>query len=90
MLTFPNVEAAAWKKIHHIGANFVLFSFFTRIEELKELGDLSPHWDNLRQNVITHYEEMVSIYQESLTELEKYTGKMILLCNSNFYSSFFV
>lgn len=45
-----------------------------RIEELKELGDLSPHWDNLRQNVITHYEEMVSIYKESLTELETYTG----------------
>ncbi|XP_075055425.1 inositol polyphosphate 4-phosphatase type II isoform X3 [Mixophyes fleayi] len=45
-----------------------------RIEELKELGDLSPHWDNLRQSVITHYEEMVCIYQESLAELEKYTG----------------
>ncbi|KAM5192914.1 inositol polyphosphate 4-phosphatase type II-like isoform 4-T4 [Mantella aurantiaca] len=45
-----------------------------RIEELIELGDLSPHWDNLRQSVITHYEEMVSIYKESLTELEKYTG----------------
>ncbi|KAG8592661.1 hypothetical protein GDO81_000579 [Engystomops pustulosus] len=45
-----------------------------RIEELKELGDLSPHWDNLRQSVITHYEEMLGDYQESLAELEKYTG----------------
>ncbi|KAM3937723.1 inositol polyphosphate 4-phosphatase type II isoform 6-T9 [Leptodactylus fuscus] len=45
-----------------------------RIEELKELGDLAPHWDNLRQSVITHYEEMLSDYQESLAELEKYTG----------------
>uniref|UniRef100_A0A8C5LYA8 Inositol polyphosphate-4-phosphatase type II B n=1 Tax=Leptobrachium leishanense TaxID=445787 RepID=A0A8C5LYA8_9ANUR len=45
-----------------------------RIEELKDLGDLSPHWDNLRQSVITHYEEMVSVYQENLAELEKYTG----------------
>ncbi|XP_044156527.1 inositol polyphosphate 4-phosphatase type II isoform X2 [Bufo gargarizans] len=45
-----------------------------RIEELKELGDLSPHWDNLRQSVINHYEEMLGDYQESLAELEKYTG----------------
>ncbi|XP_053316957.1 inositol polyphosphate 4-phosphatase type II isoform X2 [Spea bombifrons] len=45
-----------------------------RIEELKELGELSPHWDKLRQSVITHYEEMVCVYQENLTELEKYTG----------------
>ncbi|XP_073405878.1 inositol polyphosphate 4-phosphatase type II isoform X1 [Dendrobates tinctorius] len=45
-----------------------------RIEELKELGDLSPHWDNLRQSVITHYEEMLADYKESLAELEKYTG----------------
>ncbi|KAG9480104.1 hypothetical protein GDO78_011878 [Eleutherodactylus coqui] len=45
-----------------------------RIEELKELGDLSPHWDSLRQSVITHYEEMLGDYQESLAELEKYTG----------------
>ncbi|XP_069834742.1 inositol polyphosphate 4-phosphatase type II isoform X2 [Dendropsophus ebraccatus] len=45
-----------------------------RIEELKELGELSAHWDNLRQSVITHYEEMLGDYQESLAELEKYTG----------------
>ncbi|KAM4808123.1 inositol polyphosphate 4-phosphatase type II isoform 2-T2 [Rhinophrynus dorsalis] len=45
-----------------------------RIEQLKELGDLSPHWDNLRQSVIAHYEEMVCVYQESLSELEKHTG----------------
>ncbi|XP_053559675.1 inositol polyphosphate 4-phosphatase type II [Bombina bombina] len=45
-----------------------------RIEQLKDLGELSPHWDNLRQNVITHYEEMVCVYQDSLSELEKHTG----------------
>ncbi|KAM4708351.1 inositol polyphosphate 4-phosphatase type II isoform 4-T4 [Discoglossus pictus] len=45
-----------------------------RIEQLKELGELSPHWDNLRHSVITHYEEMVCVYQETLSELEKYTG----------------
>ncbi|KAM9328932.1 inositol polyphosphate 4-phosphatase type II [Gastrophryne carolinensis] len=45
-----------------------------RIEELKDLGDLSPHWDNLRQSVIAHYEDMLSIYKESLAELDKYTG----------------
>nr|XP_033795756.1 inositol polyphosphate 4-phosphatase type II isoform X2 [Geotrypetes seraphini] len=45
-----------------------------RIQELKELGDLSPHWDSLRQSVISHYEQMVSTYQDTLTELGKCTG----------------
>ncbi|XP_029454081.1 type II inositol 3,4-bisphosphate 4-phosphatase isoform X2 [Rhinatrema bivittatum] len=45
-----------------------------RIQELKELGDLSPHWDNLRQSVIAHYEQMLSMYQDTLAELSKCTG----------------
>ncbi|XP_069098669.1 inositol polyphosphate 4-phosphatase type II isoform X1 [Pleurodeles waltl] len=45
-----------------------------RIQELKELGDLAPHWENLRQSVITHYEQMVSMYQSTLTELVKNPG----------------
>uniref|UniRef100_A0A8C9T6G7 Inositol polyphosphate-4-phosphatase type II B n=1 Tax=Scleropages formosus TaxID=113540 RepID=A0A8C9T6G7_SCLFO len=45
-----------------------------RIQELKDLGDLSPHWDNLRKEVIAHYGQLVSSYQEVLTELNKLTG----------------
>eukprot|EP00069_Balaena_mysticetus_P001682 bmy_15473T0 len=43
-------------------------------QELKELGELSPHWDNLRKNVLTHCDQMVNMYQDILTELSKETG----------------
>ncbi|XP_036406903.1 type II inositol 3,4-bisphosphate 4-phosphatase isoform X2 [Megalops cyprinoides] len=45
-----------------------------RIQELKDLGDLSPHWDNLRKEVIAHYGQLISSYQETLTELNKLSG----------------
>ncbi|KAL4618163.1 type II inositol 3,4-bisphosphate 4-phosphatase isoform X1 [Arapaima gigas] len=45
-----------------------------RIQELKELGDLSPHWDNLRKEMIAQHSQLVSSYQEVLTELSKLTG----------------
>ncbi|XP_027626146.1 type II inositol 3,4-bisphosphate 4-phosphatase isoform X2 [Tupaia chinensis] len=45
-----------------------------RNQELKELGELSPHWDNLRKNVLTHCDQMVKMYQDILTELSKETG----------------
>ncbi|XP_015200093.2 type II inositol 3,4-bisphosphate 4-phosphatase isoform X2 [Lepisosteus oculatus] len=45
-----------------------------RIQELKDLGDLSPHWENLRKEVISHYGQMISSYQETLTEMSKLTG----------------
>uniref|UniRef100_A0A8D2B879 phosphatidylinositol-3,4-bisphosphate 4-phosphatase n=1 Tax=Sciurus vulgaris TaxID=55149 RepID=A0A8D2B879_SCIVU len=45
-----------------------------RNQELKELGELSPHWDNLRKNVLTHCDQMVNVYQDILTELSKDTG----------------
>ncbi|XP_076771568.1 inositol polyphosphate 4-phosphatase type II isoform X5 [Arvicanthis niloticus] len=45
-----------------------------RNQELKELGDLSPHWDNLRKNVLSHCDQMVTMYQDILTELSKETG----------------
>ncbi|XP_012498182.1 PREDICTED: type II inositol 3,4-bisphosphate 4-phosphatase [Propithecus coquereli] len=43
-------------------------------QELKELGELSPHWDNLRKNVLSHCDQMVNMYQDILTELSKETG----------------
>ncbi|XP_055974918.1 inositol polyphosphate 4-phosphatase type II isoform X2 [Sorex fumeus] len=45
-----------------------------RNQELKELGELSPHWDNLRKNVLTHCDQMVTMYQDILSELSKETG----------------
>ncbi|KAM5255901.1 inositol polyphosphate 4-phosphatase type II isoform 5-T5 [Ctenodactylus gundi] len=45
-----------------------------RNQEIKELGELSPHWDNLRKNVLTHCDQMVNMYQDILTELNKETG----------------
>ncbi|KAM8764893.1 inositol polyphosphate 4-phosphatase type II isoform 4-T9 [Rhynchonycteris naso] len=45
-----------------------------RNQELKELGELSPHWDNLRKNVLTHCDQMVNMYRDILTELSKETG----------------
>ncbi|XP_077427887.1 type II inositol 3,4-bisphosphate 4-phosphatase isoform X2 [Vanacampus margaritifer] len=45
-----------------------------RVQDLKELGELSPHWDNLRKEVITRYGGIISSYQETLAEMEKITG----------------
>ncbi|XP_068961535.1 inositol polyphosphate 4-phosphatase type II isoform X5 [Petaurus breviceps papuanus] len=45
-----------------------------RNQELKDLGELAPHWDNLRNNVLAHCEQMVNTYQDILTELGKQTG----------------
>ncbi|KAI5625144.1 type II inositol 3,4-bisphosphate 4-phosphatase isoform X3 [Silurus asotus] len=44
------------------------------IQELNNLGELSPHWDNLRKDVITRYSHLIKTYQETLAELEKFTG----------------
>ncbi|XP_051765712.1 type II inositol 3,4-bisphosphate 4-phosphatase isoform X3 [Ctenopharyngodon idella] len=45
-----------------------------RIQELKDLGELSPHWDNLRKDVISRYNQIIKEYQDTLAELEKLTG----------------
>ncbi|XP_021333041.1 inositol polyphosphate 4-phosphatase type II isoform X5 [Danio rerio] len=45
-----------------------------RIQELKDLGELSPHWHNLRKDVISRYEQIIKEYQDTLVELEKLTG----------------
>uniref|UniRef100_A0A4W5KTH0 Inositol polyphosphate-4-phosphatase type II B n=1 Tax=Hucho hucho TaxID=62062 RepID=A0A4W5KTH0_9TELE len=45
-----------------------------RIQELRDLGELSPHWDNLRKEVIARYGQVIAAYQETLAELNKITG----------------
>ncbi|XP_054461273.1 type II inositol 3,4-bisphosphate 4-phosphatase isoform X2 [Anoplopoma fimbria] len=47
----------------------------SRVQELRELGELSPHWDNLRKEVMTRYGGIISSYQETLAELDKITGR---------------
>uniref|UniRef100_A0A4W5MB37 Uncharacterized protein n=1 Tax=Hucho hucho TaxID=62062 RepID=A0A4W5MB37_9TELE len=44
-----------------------------RVQELGDLCDLSPYWDGLRSDVIAHYSQLISTYQETLTELNKLT-----------------
>lgn len=46
-----------------------------RVQDLRELGELSPHWDNLRKEVMTRYGGTISSYQETLADLDKITGR---------------
>lgn len=50
---------------------------FLRIQEVKELGDLSPHWNELRHDVINHCNHLIGCYQEMLAELDKLSGVWI-------------
>ncbi|XP_070785504.1 type II inositol 3,4-bisphosphate 4-phosphatase-like [Enoplosus armatus] len=43
----------------------------SRVQEVKELGDLSPHWDGLRHDVINHCNHLIGCYRETLAELDK-------------------
>lgn len=38
------------------------------------MGELAPHWDNMRKSVIAHCDQMLSMYQDTLAELGKHTG----------------
>lgn len=49
---------------------------FLRIQEVKELGDLSPHWNELRHDVINHCNHLIGCYQEMLAELDKLSGEV--------------
>ncbi|KAK9540532.1 hypothetical protein VZT92_002978 [Zoarces viviparus] len=47
----------------------------SRVQDLRELGELSPHWDNLRKEVMTRYGGIINSYQETLAELDKITDR---------------
>ncbi|KAI6069547.1 Type II inositol 3,4-bisphosphate 4-phosphatase isoform X1 [Aix galericulata] len=47
-----------------------------RNQELKDLGELAPHWDNMRKSVIAHCDQMLSMYQDTLAELGKHTDAL--------------
>uniref|UniRef100_A0A8C5E7J0 Inositol polyphosphate-4-phosphatase type II B n=1 Tax=Gouania willdenowi TaxID=441366 RepID=A0A8C5E7J0_GOUWI len=48
--------------------------FLCRVQDLRDLGELSPHWDNLRKEVMIQYGGIISSYQETLAELDKISG----------------
>ncbi|XP_078250862.1 inositol polyphosphate 4-phosphatase type II isoform X2 [Pogona vitticeps] len=56
-----------------------------RNQELKELGELAPHWDNMRKSVIAHCDQMLALYENMLAELGKHTD--FLFPGSSFKSS---
>lgn len=60
--------------------------FICRVQDLRELGELSPHWDNLRKEVMTRYGGIISSYQETLTELDKITGTTAPHASFDFYT----
>uniref|UniRef100_A0A3Q3WKC7 Inositol polyphosphate-4-phosphatase type II B n=1 Tax=Mola mola TaxID=94237 RepID=A0A3Q3WKC7_MOLML len=52
-----------------------LLGALMQVQEVKELGDLSPHWDGLRHDVINHCNLLIGCYQETLAELDRLSGK---------------
>lgn len=56
--------------------NQIFFFFFlVRVLEVKELGDLSPHWDGLRHDVIGHCSHLIGCYQQTQAELDKLSSE---------------
>uniref|UniRef100_A0AAV2LFH6 Type II inositol 3,4-bisphosphate 4-phosphatase n=1 Tax=Knipowitschia caucasica TaxID=637954 RepID=A0AAV2LFH6_KNICA len=51
-----------------------------RVKDLEELGELSPHWNNLRKEVMNRYGGLISSYRETLTEMDKITGSFKPSC----------
>uniref|UniRef100_A0A3Q1EQK2 Type II inositol 3,4-bisphosphate 4-phosphatase-like n=1 Tax=Acanthochromis polyacanthus TaxID=80966 RepID=A0A3Q1EQK2_9TELE len=53
------------------------------VQEVKELGDLSPHWDGLRHDVISHCHHLIGCYQETLAELDKLSASSCFKSSSS-------
>ncbi|CAL8326056.1 unnamed protein product [Lota lota] len=45
-----------------------------RIKELNDLCDLSPDWDGLRSDIISHCSQLIGWYEETMSELNRLRG----------------
>ncbi|XP_060922548.1 type II inositol 3,4-bisphosphate 4-phosphatase-like [Limanda limanda] len=54
-----------------------------RVQEVKELEDLPPHWDGLRHDVINHCHCLIGCYQETLAELDKLSASTCFKSSSS-------
>ncbi|XP_075948440.1 type II inositol 3,4-bisphosphate 4-phosphatase-like isoform X3 [Anarhichas minor] len=54
-----------------------------RVQEVTELGDLSPHWDGLRHDVIDHCDHLIGCYRETLAELDKLSASSCFKSSSS-------
>lgn len=52
-----------------------LLLLFNRIQEVKELGELSPQWHRRRCDVIEHCNNLICSYQETLVQLDRHSGE---------------
>ncbi|XP_041821254.1 type II inositol 3,4-bisphosphate 4-phosphatase-like [Chelmon rostratus] len=55
----------------------------SRVQEVRELGDLSPHWDGLRHDVVDHCSHLIGCYQETLAELDKLSASSCFKSSSS-------
>ncbi|XP_076023777.1 type II inositol 3,4-bisphosphate 4-phosphatase-like isoform X2 [Genypterus blacodes] len=45
-----------------------------RVQEMKDLGDLTPHLERLRYDVVNHCNQLIGWYQEALRELNRHSA----------------
>ncbi|XP_030018149.1 type II inositol 3,4-bisphosphate 4-phosphatase-like isoform X2 [Sphaeramia orbicularis] len=54
--------------------NMLIQEHTRRVQDVKELGDLSPQWEELRCDVISHCNHLIGCYQETLADLENHSA----------------
>ncbi|KAM9836415.1 type II inositol 3,4-bisphosphate 4-phosphatase-like isoform 2-T2 [Aulostomus maculatus] len=42
-----------------------------RVQEMEEFGELLPHWDGLRHDIVNHCNHLIGCYQETIAELDQ-------------------